>query len=140
LENYSRDPKEVLRLTQTRVGCPQFTEAGWKSLLAGEYVDFDAVAQEIFGYRVDNSDRWHQIWNLFAKCMAFVFHMRRSELETYNEFIKELFISTDLTHNVIACDKAIRTFLGTSKHHLFYDTHIFIRFQHSHIIPGGIHY
>ncbi|KAK7023975.1 hypothetical protein R3P38DRAFT_3194548 [Favolaschia claudopus] len=140
LENYSRDPKEVLRLTQTRAGCPQFTEAGWKSLLAGEYVDFDAVAQEIFGYRVDNSDRWHQIWHLYAKCVAFAFHMRRAELETYNEFVKNLFISTDITHNVIACDKAIRTFLGTSKHHLFNDVQLFQRFQHSHLIPGGIHY
>ncbi|KAK6988489.1 hypothetical protein R3P38DRAFT_2573304 [Favolaschia claudopus] len=77
---------------------------------------------------------------MFAKCVAYAFFMRRSELEVYSEFIKDLFISTELTHNVIACDEAIRTFLGTSKQLLFHDTHSFQRFQTSHLIPGGIHY
>ncbi|KAK6988490.1 hypothetical protein R3P38DRAFT_3228775 [Favolaschia claudopus] len=56
LENY-----KVLRRVQSRGDSPQFTEAGWKAILAGEFVDFGAVAEEIFGYKVDTSDRWHQV-------------------------------------------------------------------------------
>ncbi|KAJ7227438.1 hypothetical protein GGX14DRAFT_323509, partial [Mycena pura] len=140
IENYSRKPAEVYRRLRTRPGCPQFTETGWKALIQGEYVDFDSVSQALFGYRITNSDRWHQLWSLFASCGRFAFNKRGPEFDTYAEFIKGLFISTDLPHNVIACDKAIRTYLGTTTEYLFDDLHMFQRFQQAYLIPGGIHY
>ncbi|KAJ7212172.1 hypothetical protein GGX14DRAFT_330141, partial [Mycena pura] len=106
----------------------------------GEYVDFDSVSQALFGYRITNSDRWHQLWSLFASCGRFAFNKRGPEFDTYAEFIKGLFISTDLPHNVISCDKAIRTYLGTTTEYLFDDLHMFQRFQQAYLIPGGIHY
>ncbi|KAJ7038118.1 hypothetical protein C8F04DRAFT_951271, partial [Mycena alexandri] len=130
-ENYSRDSKEMVRITRARAGCPRFTEAGWKSLLQGDYVDFDQVSQELYGNKVTNSDQWNQIWNDFSKCVNFVFTTRGPELDAYSEYIKGLFLQTgtNLAHNVINCDRAVRTFIGNARQHLFDDLHVFGQFE-----------
>ncbi|KAJ7440694.1 hypothetical protein B0H11DRAFT_1959991 [Mycena galericulata] len=132
----------MVRLTRSRPGCPRFTEAGWKCILEGNYVDLDQVSQDLYGRKVTNSDLWHQIWNDYAKCIKFVFTSRGPELDTYADYIEGLFISTspDLAHNVINCDRAIRIFIGNARQHLFDDISVFSQFERSHLIPGMAQY
>ncbi|KAJ7263313.1 hypothetical protein C8J57DRAFT_1070455, partial [Mycena rebaudengoi] len=121
IENYSRDTKESYRLLRTHAGCPQFTESGWKNVLEGNYVDLDQVSQELFRQPITNQGEWTTAWLAFERSVKFAFQNRDKELTEYFQYIQGLFglAGTSLAHNVIGCDKAIRTFIGTARHVLF---------------------
>ncbi|KAJ7220129.1 hypothetical protein GGX14DRAFT_315238, partial [Mycena pura] len=138
IENYSRDPKEALRLIRTHAGCPEFTETGWKCILEGKYVDFDLLSTELHARGVTSNGDWVTIWMSYQSAVNFAFQNREQELDTYFKYIQSLFRQTgdDLAHNVIACDKAIRTFVGNSRSTFLDDVHKFGQFDRSHLMAG----
>ncbi|KAJ7603712.1 hypothetical protein FB45DRAFT_1071116 [Roridomyces roridus] len=142
IENYSRDPKEMVRITRARLGCPRFTEVGWRCIVQGEYVDFDAVSLDFYGHAVTTSVHWNQVWDDFEKAMLFVFNDRQQELITYAKYIRSLFTTmpSNLVHNAINCEKAIRSLIGSTRQLLFSDTSEFVQLERAYLIPGMLHY
>ncbi|KAJ6468718.1 hypothetical protein DFH09DRAFT_857584, partial [Mycena vulgaris] len=143
IENYTRDSKEALRLIRSHAGCPSFTENGWKDVLEGNYVDFDEVAQELLDFKqVANQGQWVDAWGRFKRCVNFAFEGRNNELEAYFDYVQGLFAQNnpELAHNVIACDKAIRRFIGSSKTTLFDELHSFTQFERAYLIPNMVHF
>jgi hypothetical protein len=142
VENYSRDSKEALRLIRNHAGCPPFTETGWRCLLEGNYVDLDHVSCELFGHGIASLSNWITIWMAFQRAVNFAFINREQELVTYFQYIQGLFAQTgaELAHNVIGCDKAIRTFVGSSRGTLFDDLHLFAQFDRSYLTPGMVNF
>ncbi|KAJ6619038.1 hypothetical protein B0H10DRAFT_1794203, partial [Mycena sp. CBHHK59/15] len=131
IENYSRDTKEVLRLIRSHAGCPPFTETGWKNLLEGNYVDLDQMSDELYKHKITNQGEWTTAWLAFEHCVNFAFQDRGQELTTYFQYIQGLFAQTsaDHAHNVIGCDEAIQTFIGSSRQHLFDNISFFGQFE-----------
>ncbi|KAJ7675541.1 hypothetical protein B0H17DRAFT_1207580 [Mycena rosella] len=143
LENYTRDAKESLRLMRGHAGCPSFTETGWMDILAGSYVDFDDVARELLDFgQVTTQGQWVDVWGKYKRCINYAFEDRNDELDKYFDYIQGLFAqnSTELAHNVIGCDKAIRRFIGSSKTALFDELHLFVQFERSYLIPNMVHF
>ncbi|KAJ7509726.1 hypothetical protein B0H11DRAFT_1658636, partial [Mycena galericulata] len=143
IENYTHNTKEAMRLIRSHAGCPSFTETGWKDVLEGNYVDFDEVAQTLLDYKqIDSQGQWVDVWGKFKRCVSFAFADRNDELDAYFDYIQRLFSgsSPELAHNVIACDKAIRRFIGSSKTTLFNDFPSFGQFERSYLIPGMVHF
>jgi hypothetical protein len=141
-ENYSRDPKEALRLIRGIAGSPEFTESGWKSLLEGNYVDFDQVSKELYGRGVSTHGDWITVWMSFQRAVNFAFEKREEELDTYFKYIQGLFAQTgdELAHNVIGCDRAIRTFVGNSRGTFLDDIHKFTQFDRSYLTTGMVNF
>ncbi|KAJ7882131.1 hypothetical protein B0H13DRAFT_1477992, partial [Mycena leptocephala] len=75
-ENYSHNPKEALRLIRGIAGSPEFTETGWKSLLEGNYVNFD----QLHGRGVTTHSNWITVWMSFQCTVNFAFENREQEL------------------------------------------------------------
>jgi hypothetical protein len=78
----------------------------------------------------------------FQRAVNFAFINREQELVTYFQYIQGLFAQTgpELAHNVIGCDKAIRTFVGSSRSTLFDDLHLFAQFDRSYLTPGMVNF
>jgi hypothetical protein len=78
----------------------------------------------------------------FERAIDFAFPGRKDELAKYFQYIQGLFaqIHAESAHNVINCDKAIRTFIGSARQHLFDDILSFGHIERSHLIPGMANY
>ncbi|EEB98207.1 hypothetical protein MPER_02329, partial [Moniliophthora perniciosa FA553] len=143
LENFSRDPKEALRLLKASGAAPNFPDEQWKDLLEGLPLDFDALDKGLFdGKGITTEADWNRVWRKVEDAMGFAFSQRRSELAVYGTYILDFFqqFRPELHVNVINFDRAVRKFIASSKDVLFSDTNRFVHLEKSYLTPGGKHY
>ncbi|KAL0569896.1 hypothetical protein V5O48_012062 [Marasmius crinis-equi] len=93
LKNFSRDPKEALRLLKASGGTPIFPEDFWTKILAGSQVDFDAVHKHLFGGSTVKSEaEWHRVWRTTSAAMAYAYSNRQTKLDSYYTYISNFFL------------------------------------------------
>ncbi|KAK0213796.1 hypothetical protein IW262DRAFT_1467146 [Armillaria fumosa] len=166
-ENFSADPRECLRLIKNSHP-PPFTDAGFRSIVYSTPVNFD----EILSYfkspsvptgtthslgnglvlqtantgpslKVTCRDSWRYAWVRYERVLNHIFRGRQAELETYYEFIQNIFDNrrTWLDTQIIAFDKACRALIASARGRLlFSDVHQFAELKESHFQASGLAY
>ncbi|KAJ7209801.1 hypothetical protein GGX14DRAFT_453179, partial [Mycena pura] len=163
-ESYSLDIKEALRLLSVSLGKPSLPETLWKDILLDRFVDLDVIVANRFATepdephrlllgdhqleikkskvvsRVSNHGEWILAFRTYERAVNFAFKYRRDELETYGNYIQDLFASwhPSLHHRIINYDRAARNLIGQSHSLLFSDTQRLRACENAHLSVGGI--
>ncbi|KAK0243662.1 hypothetical protein EDD85DRAFT_760059, partial [Armillaria nabsnona] len=166
-ENFSTDPKECLRLIKNS-DPPPFTDAGFRSIVYGTPVNFDEVLSYFkspsvststthslgnglvfqttntsLSHKVGTDTQWRFVWVRYVRVLNHIFSGRESELNTYDEFINDIFDhhQTWMHPQIIALDRSCRALIAASRGRvLFSDTQRFAQLKESHFAASGLAY
>jgi hypothetical protein len=142
-ENFSRDPKEVVRLIRAQPGSPPVSPEALTAIIKNEFYEFDTLLREKGeSETVTTEGDWVSAWDLWSQAVSFVFWDRNDELRGYFNYMRGHFRQhhQGMHRNVVALDKAIRRELSLSTSSLYSDLHNFTSLERSYLYPGGRHY
>jgi hypothetical protein len=135
LAEYSKDPKYVLGTILNSTRHIAFPESEWLAIVKGQAVDLNKVitsqfsvsherqraesigdgVQLLFGSStptktVNTQSDWITAWTRAAEAIIFVFPHRRRELETYRQYVMDLFTSSaeHVHERIILLDRKLR--------------------------------
>ena len=142
LESWSQDPREARRRLMYHQYSPEFHESGWNEIVRGKCLNLDTVytfiatSQTIdkhtetiggieikYGFaesaskKITSYQGWTTAWHRASKAIRFAFPHREAELNSYYEYIVQIFDQTAEPHHgqVIRFDKAIRNRVASSR-------------------------
>ncbi|KAK0502774.1 hypothetical protein EDD18DRAFT_1135053 [Armillaria luteobubalina] len=166
-DNFSADPRECLRLIKNSHP-PPFTDAGFRSIVYSTPVNFDEIlsyfkcpsvptgtthslgnglvlqtANTSHTHKVGCRDTWRYVWVRYERVLNHIFSGRQAELETYYEFIQNIFDNRRswLDLQIIAFDKACRALIASARGRLlFSDVQKFTELKESHFQASGLAY
>ncbi|PBK83567.1 hypothetical protein ARMGADRAFT_896182, partial [Armillaria gallica] len=140
-ENLSTDPKECLRLIKNS-DPPPFTDARFRSIVYGTPVNFDEILS-YFKSLIGTDTQWRFVWVRYVRVLNHIFSGQESELNTYNEFINDIFDhhQTWMHPQIIALDRSCHALITASQGRvLFSDIQRFTQLKESHFAASGIAY
>ncbi|KAJ7193863.1 hypothetical protein GGX14DRAFT_339926, partial [Mycena pura] len=161
---YSLDVKEALRLLSVSLSKPSLPETLWKDVLLDRFVDLDVIVANRFATepdepqsfligehqleirrpkvvsRVSTHGEWILAFRTYERAINFAFKYRRDELETYANYIQDLFASwhPSLHLKIINYDRAARNLIAQSHSLLFSDTQRLRACENAHLSAGGV--
>ena len=142
LESWSQDPREARRRLMYHQYSPEFHESGWNEIVRGKCLNLDTVYTFIatsqtvdkhtetiggieikYGFaetaskKITSYQGWTTAWHRASKAIRFAFPHREAELNSYYEYIVQIFDQTAEAHHgrVIRFDKAVRNRVASSR-------------------------
>ncbi|KAH7912978.1 hypothetical protein BJ138DRAFT_1124813, partial [Hygrophoropsis aurantiaca] len=163
LDKWSTDPKFIRSKILLAPDCPDFPPDQWLNIVQGNVVDLDKVltahystdteqkqVQEMgifqISLRTSNTSRFIKTqadWSIahykYVRAIAFVLPWMRDSIQTYHDFILQMFASFHISaHSYVICfDRAVRLRVAHQKHIRLDDVAKFDDLRIIHLNPYG---
>ncbi|KAJ7934530.1 hypothetical protein B0H13DRAFT_2488363 [Mycena leptocephala] len=167
LAEFAPDPKYVLETILNSTSHPAFPESEWLAIIKGYAVDLNKVithqfsvshdrqhaesigdsVQLLFGSStptksVTSQSEWIAAWTKAAEATVFIFPHRRRELDSYRQYIMDLFTSSgEIVHpRIILLDRKLRNEVAGRRDLLLSDCRQFGHWERSFLNDNGAAY